>query len=71
MSHFMTATRETRELIGLNRGKRGWVSVVRGTFFEGSRTEMTVETLTIVVRIVELYVFRRGRSAKIIDGYVL
>ena len=67
----MTATRETRELIRLNRGKGSWVSVVYRSFFEGSRAEMTVETLSIVVRIVELDVFRRGWCAQIIDGHVL
>jgi hypothetical protein len=67
VGHVVAATGYARELIGFDGGQRRGVCVVHHTFFKGPSPQVAVEAFTIVIRFIELDVFRSGRFAEVVD----
>jgi hypothetical protein len=65
--HFVAAAGEAREFVGFDGGEKSGIGVVDGAFFEGARTEVAVQTLAIVERVVKANVLGRGRRAEIVN----
>src|SRR6266436_5944348 len=61
MHHFMAAARDARQLIGFDRRQEVRIGVVCRAFFKRARPKMTVQAFAVVVRLVQLDVFWRGR----------
>src|SRR3984893_9282314 len=67
----MTSARKTRYLVGLGGGEQVRIGGVDRTFLERARTEVAVQTLAIVERVVETDGLGSWRSAEIVHIHVL
>src|ERR1700730_9262310 len=67
----MTSARKTRYPVGLGGGEQVRIGGVDRTFLERARTEVAVQTLAIVERVVEPDGLGSWRSAEIVHIHVL